>query len=167
MSISCIALGNNHQCCYLWRALQWRHNDRDGVSNHQPHDCLLKRLFRRKSKKTSKLRVTGLCAGNSPVTGEFHTQRASNPENVSIWWRHHVAIFLVRPGWYGTLLKDGVITMESDSVKHPVNFTTYHTESRMVNIANRPNFDSSKDSLCLAHIGGVRNCKHGFSLGCN
>ena len=47
--------------------LQWRHNGRDGVSNHQPHDCLLNRLFRRKSKKTSKLRVTGLCVGNSPV----------------------------------------------------------------------------------------------------
>ena len=46
--------------------LQWRHNDRDGVSNHQPHDCLFKRLFRRRSKKTSKLRVIGLCAGNSP-----------------------------------------------------------------------------------------------------
>ena len=46
--------------------LQWRHNDHDGVSNYQPHGCLLNRSFRRKSKKTSKLRVTGLCAGNSP-----------------------------------------------------------------------------------------------------
>ena len=45
-------------------------------------------LFRRESKKTSKLRVTGLCAGNSPVTGEFPAQMASNAENVSIWWRH-------------------------------------------------------------------------------
>ena len=40
-------------------------------------------------KKASKLRVTGLCAGNSPGTGEFPAQRASNAENVSIWWRHH------------------------------------------------------------------------------
>ena len=47
-------------------ALRWRHNDHDGGSNHQPHGCLLNRLFRRKSKKTSKLRVTGLCVGNSP-----------------------------------------------------------------------------------------------------
>ena len=39
---------------------------------------------------TVKLRVTGLCAGNSPVTGEFPAQMASNAENVSIWWRHHV-----------------------------------------------------------------------------
>ena len=71
-------------------SIHWRHNGPYSVSNHQPHDCLLNRLFRRRSKKTSKLRVTGLCVGNSPVTGEFPTQRASNTENVSIWWRHHV-----------------------------------------------------------------------------
>ena len=46
--------------------LQWRHNGRGSVSNHQLHDYLLNRLFRRRSKKTSKLHVTGLCAGNSP-----------------------------------------------------------------------------------------------------
>ena len=40
--------------------------------------CLLNGLFRRRSKKTSKLRVTGLCAGNSPGTGEFPAQTASN-----------------------------------------------------------------------------------------
>ena len=44
----------------------WRHNDHDGVSNHQPHGCLLNCLFRSRSKKTSKLCVTGLCVGNSP-----------------------------------------------------------------------------------------------------
>ena len=47
-------------------SLQWRHNDQDGVSNHQRHGCLLNRSFRRRSKKTSKLHVTGLCVGNSP-----------------------------------------------------------------------------------------------------
>ena len=62
----------------------------DGVSNYQPHDCLLNRLYRCRSKKTSKLRVTGLCEGNSPVSGEFSAQMASNAGNVSIWWRHHV-----------------------------------------------------------------------------
>ena len=41
--------------------------------------------------KTSKLRVTGLCVGNSPGTGEFPAQMASYAENVSIWWRHHAA----------------------------------------------------------------------------
>ena len=49
-----------------WTPLHWRHNDHDSVSNHQLHGWLLNRLFRRRSKKTSKLRVTGHCAGNSP-----------------------------------------------------------------------------------------------------
>ena len=71
------------------KPLQWRHNDHDGVSNHQHHGCLLNRLFGHRSKKTSRLRVTGLCAGNSPDTGEFPAQMASNAENASIWWRHH------------------------------------------------------------------------------
>ena len=65
--------------------LQWPHNGRDGGSNHQPHHCLLNRLFRHISKSTSKLRVTGLCVGNSPVTVDFPAQMASNAENVSIW----------------------------------------------------------------------------------
>ena len=82
--------------------LRWRHNGRHSVSNHQPHDCFLNRLFRRRSKKTSKLRVTGLCAGNSPGTGEFPAQMASNTEKVSIWWRHHgMSIWrVVLPGWW-------------------------------------------------------------------
>ena len=80
-------------------SLRWRHNERDGVSNHQPHDCLLNRLIRCRSKKTSKLRVTGLCAGNSPVTGEFPAQMASNAENVSIWWRHHGSPVKEIPEW--------------------------------------------------------------------
>ena len=71
-------------------SLQRRHNEHDGVWNHRRLNCLLNRLFRCTSKKTSKLGITGLCEGNSPVTGEFPTQRASNAENVSIWWRHHV-----------------------------------------------------------------------------
>ena len=52
-------------------------------------DCLLNRLFRRISKKTAKLGVIGLCEGNPAVIGGFPSQRASNAENVSIWWRHH------------------------------------------------------------------------------
>ena len=82
-----------NQRCYpidkLTTTLQCRYNGHDGVSNHQPHDCLLNRLFRCRSKKTSKLRVAGLCVGNSPGTDEFPAQMASNEENASIWWRHH------------------------------------------------------------------------------
>ena len=82
--------------CYHFRiqdtafSLQWRHNGRHSVSNHQSHHCLLNCLFRRRSKKTSKLRITGLCAVNSPGTGEFPAQMASYAENISIWWRYHV-----------------------------------------------------------------------------
>ena len=50
---------------YRLVSLHWRHNDHDRVSNHQPHGCLLNRLFRRRSKKALELRVTGLCVGNS------------------------------------------------------------------------------------------------------
>ena len=50
---------------------------------------LLNCLFRRRSKKTSKLRITGLREGNLPVTGEYPAQMASNEENVSTWWRRH------------------------------------------------------------------------------
>ena len=96
---------NNDSVCMAHKAplcyspLRWRHNDHAGVSNHQPHGCLLNRLFRRKSKKTSKLRVTGLCAGNSPGTGEFPAQMASYAEYVSIWWRHHAYSFLCVELW--------------------------------------------------------------------
>ena len=139
----------------MGNTLHWRHDGPEGVSNHQPRDCLyviynkrdrakldcaepshylhqclfiincifknkLRRHFISKSKKnwlvlmhlkasqitslaivystvysgadqrkTSKLRATGLCVGNSPVIGEFSAQMASNAENISIWWRHH------------------------------------------------------------------------------
>ena len=76
----------------------------------------LNRLFRSRSNKTSKLRVTCLCVGNSPGTGEFHTQRASNAENVSIWWRHHevhVNYFANRHVWQmsvpGAFFKDFLV----------------------------------------------------------
>ena len=71
-------------------SLQWRHNRRDGVSNHQHHHCLVKRLFRCRSKKTSKFQR------HWPLCGEFSgdrwipSQMASNAENVATWWRLHV-----------------------------------------------------------------------------
>ena len=81
------ATDGNRKCKKL--ALQWRPDERDGVSNHRRPDCLLNCLFRRRSQATSKLCVTGPCEGNPPVTCGFPSQRASNTENVSIWWRHH------------------------------------------------------------------------------
>ena len=65
-------------------------DERNGVSNHWRLDGLHNRLFRCRSKKTWKFHVTGLCEGNTPVTGGFPSQMARNAKNVSIWWRHHV-----------------------------------------------------------------------------
>ena len=78
----------------LCKSLHWRHNGHDRVSNHQPHGCLLNRLFRRRSREIWKLLVTergrrtmmtssngnifrvprALCVGNSSVTGKFSAQ---------------------------------------------------------------------------------------------
>ena len=71
--------------------LQWHHN---GVSHHRVINCLLNPLFRHRSKKTSKLRFTDLCAENSPVTGELPAQNTGNAENVSIWCRAGVKYVL-------------------------------------------------------------------------
>ena len=71
---------------------RWRHNGRDGVSNHQPQDCLLNHLFRRRSKKTSKLRVTGLCAGihrgpmNSPHKWPVTRKMFPFHDVIMFWW---------------------------------------------------------------------------------
>ena len=85
-----------------------------GILSHQSHDCLLNRLFRRRSKKTSKLRATGLCVGNSPVTGEFPAQRASNAENISIWGRHHV----IQENLFENLVKKAATLSRSRYVKY-------------------------------------------------
>ena len=102
----------------VYLSLQWRHNDGDGVSNHRRIHYLLNRLFRSKSKKTSKLRGTGLCKGNSPVTGEFITQRATSGKclhlmtsHVTLNWRHmcftmsQVNLTVVSTGFWGPTKK--------------------------------------------------------------
>ena len=88
-------------------SLRWRHNGRNSISNHQPDNCFLNRLFRHRSKKTSKLHVTGLGVGNSPEASEFPAQMASYAENVSIWWRHHglskLAYWDIITAWFSQL----------------------------------------------------------------
>ena len=61
--------------------LQWRHKEPDGVSNHQRLNCLLNRLFRHRSKKSSKLRVTVLC-----VRG-IHRWPANSPHTGPVTWK--------------------------------------------------------------------------------
>ena len=71
------------------RALPWRQNEQNHILNHWRLECLLNCLLRGTPKKTSKLRVNGMCEENPPVTSGLTSQRASNAVNVSIWWRHH------------------------------------------------------------------------------
>ena len=87
--------------------LQWRHNGHDGVSNYRNLKFLLNRLFRRRSKKTSKLHVAGPCEGNSPVTGEFPSQKTSNAENACLMTSSCKISDLnteLKPHKYGTIL---------------------------------------------------------------
>ena len=112
--------------------LQWRHNGRDGVSNYQPHHCLLNHLFTCRSKKTSNIRVNGLCAGNSQETGEFPAQMASNAENIPIWWGHNdprlylIALYGRKKTWkvfrwkkvsYSDLDHSRVVVFESNPIR--------------------------------------------------
>ena len=93
-------------------------------------------VFRRRSKKTSKLRVTGLCVGNSQVTNEFPAQRASNAENVSIWWRYHDCLHFT----------DGIFKSILTSVMYdnvPVHLKWIHKQHERVLVLyfyNRPIF---------------------------
>ena len=69
------------------------------------------------SKITPKLRITGFCEGNSPVTGEYLSQRTSNAENVSIWWRHHVCKTTIHGNSLSKLMHDGkLIHAETTSI---------------------------------------------------
>ena len=81
--------------------LQWRHKERDGVSNQRRLGCLHNCLYRRRSKKTARFGVTGFCKGNPPVTGGFPSQRTSNAENVFDWWRHHARLDSPRKTYKG------------------------------------------------------------------
>ena len=75
-------------CKKIRRALQWRHNKCDGVSNHQPYDRVT--IYSgADQRKLQRNRVTGLSAGNSPMTGEFPAQKARDAETLSIWLHHH------------------------------------------------------------------------------
>ena len=121
-------------------SLRWRHNGLESVSNHQPHDCLLNCSFGCRSKKTSKLRVTGLCVGNSPVTGEFPAQMASNAENVSIWWRHHVygitqreqypciSVFFHSTWWYLVVLCFNLIPIDFKHIQQLSSLEQMHPQ---------------------------------------
>ena len=86
--------------------LQWRHNKLNGVSNHQPNTIVYLTVcsgtYQRKHQSSASL---AFFSGNSPVTDEFPTQKASNAQIVPIWWRHHKCVNHIdmitaeRDGW--------------------------------------------------------------------
>ena len=74
--------------------LQWLHNGRDSVSNTSltiVYSTVYSHTDQRKHQSSASL---AFVQGNSPGTGEFPAQMASNMKNVSIWWRHHEYIRL-------------------------------------------------------------------------
>ena len=154
--MSCFSLGLLF--LFFSKPLQWRHNGCDCVSNHQPQDRLLNRLFRRRLKKISKLRVTGLCAGNSPVTGEFPAQMACNAKSVSIWWRHHVRVIstFIQPSapFIVMITTDEMITYQSIIVFY-INW--YCISIIMSVVAIR---------MTWAHLYHLKEYKYLFSIKC-
>ena len=53
------------QCRQMYITLQCRYNEHDGVPNHQPHECLLSRLFNAQTKENIK------APRHWPLCGEF------------------------------------------------------------------------------------------------
>ena len=142
---------------FSWLApLQWRHNEHNGVSNHQPRDCLLNHLFKQIKENIKALRH--LCEGNSPVTGEF--PGASNAENASISWRHRVTwrkhkrtVQLSPTGHCFTILICEVELLPSISAPRCL---------KMVSLRTRKCWSINRSFLdFLARTRIVRMCKHG------
>ena len=79
-------------CCNIsWYPLHWHHNEHDGVSNHWRLRFFYLTFYSGRDQRIYQSSVSlCLCEGNSPVTSDFPTQKASNVENASIWWCHHV-----------------------------------------------------------------------------
>ena len=78
--------------------LLWHHNRRDGVSNHQPHDCLLNHSIRRRSKKTSKFRVHYAGGPRRPPPPQLHLRRSRDLAHASIPLAQTPWVWLGGPG---------------------------------------------------------------------
>ena len=82
-----------YSCAYHLSALQWCHNGRLNMASQITSLTIVySTVYSGADQRKYQICVTGLWAGKSPVTGEFPSQRASNAENVSIWWRHHASV---------------------------------------------------------------------------
>ena len=106
--------------------------------------CLIVRSGTGQRKQQSS-RPLAFCEGNSPVTGGFPSQRTSNAENVSIWWRLHDADSLgaVCPGPTGTVSTSSVIWARIRSTSFD-RFSSNLALSRNKDHSNRANWSFLK-----------------------
>ena len=117
---------------YRWATtLKWRHNGHDGVSNHKLHDCLLNRLFGRRSEKHQSPASLAFVRG-------IHRSPVNSPHKwlVTRKWFH-----LVTSSWQGCLL----LSHTDDLLSHPYDITTVHLCHICV----------SKSSTWLRHAGNL------------
>ena len=97
--------------------LQWHHNGRDSISNHQPHDCLLNHLLRRTTKKTSKLRFTGLCAGE--FTGDQWIRRTNGQLCGKCFHLMTSSCLLICPHQWFTVITQESLDLLSERILFP------------------------------------------------
>ena len=126
-------------------------------------------VVRRRSKKTSKLRVTGLCAGNSPVTSVFPALKASNGEifqfdDVIIMGGGHCdskAVISLIIEW-----KHIDLRTISRSRKHWTTFAPNPIPEVLLDVFSCSMCDSIKYRRCdLNHPGNGCDCLWFFSFG--
>ena len=134
-------------------SLRWRHNGCDGVSNHLPHGCLLNLLFGRRSKWTSKLRLTGLCVGNSPESGAWTNGPTNNRD--------------LRPAHYGVIVMTCPLPNILDiSQSHKIRYwTQYYNFVKTLNSQMTPHIAPSccslfADTVKIETLAGVIAWKH-------
>ena len=118
------ALRLDHSDIFM-RSIQWRHHERDGVSNHRGLDCLLSRFLMAQIKQTSKLGVPDLREGNPPVTGVFPHRRPVAENDVFIWWRHQDAFIAL---WYRFVFSQ-IFSEGSPEIAHMTTVTAGQTET--------------------------------------
>ena len=115
-----------HRLSSIWliiSSLLWRHNGGECVSNHQPHDCLINHLFRRRSKETSKIRWPVNSPHKGPVTRKifqfddvimcFFVFVVSSALNGFAWFITH--IFHGHYIWHKKPIQDFIKSLVSDA----------------------------------------------------
>ena len=129
------------------KSLLWRHDGHDSVSNHQSHKCLLNRPSRRRSKKTSKLHVTVLCAG-------IHRRPVNSPHN---WPVTRKCFHLMTSSCtYNTAMAQSSKYYYITMTLHCYNFTL-KCENKSRNISLKSIYSNHKLHLLLAWSASLRH----------